>query len=198
MTRRLAFANNGYYHVYNRGTEQRNIFIDDADRLYFLECLLRNQEGKNGEQRVHIMSYVLMTNHFHLLFEQQTDRGISNFMHDVSLGYAMYFNTKYERTGRLYSGTYKAKVINSDAYLLHISRYIHLNPLDIFQPGWKKNGVTNKASADLFLKNYRWSSYRHFLGLIHDPIVEPGILADMFDDSIDYQQFLNDWIGNRD
>ena len=191
MTRRVIFSNNQHYHVYNRGVDRRNIFIDDGDRRRFLKYFALHNMDADGPF-VRIICYALMPNHFHFLLEQLRERGISLLMHRAGLSYAMYFNKRHDRSGRLYSSTFHAKLIENDAYLLHLSRYIHLNPLDLQQPGWQDTELLDVRSADRFLKEYRWSSYRSYLGLSNDPIVDAGILGNMFDGPIDYEQFLQE------
>jgi hypothetical protein len=69
-----------------------------------------------------------MSNHFHLLFYQAERGALSEMMKSMMVAYSAYFNRKYKRTGPLYESRFKASIINKDAYLLHVSRYIHLNP----------------------------------------------------------------------
>lgn len=133
------FVAGGYYHVYNRGVEKRRIFMDDQDYQVFLGLLKKYLAGENHnkanrhaftplQDKVSLLSYCLMPNHFHLLLYQQSATGVTELMRRVTTGYVMYFNNRYSRVGRLFQGTYKAAHVNADGYLHHISRYIHLNP----------------------------------------------------------------------
>ncbi len=130
-----------YYHVYNRGVEKRAIFLDDDDYTVFLGLIKKylvgdKKDTKNTNRHrfaslgaeVRLIAYCLMPNHVHLLFFQNTQDGIEKLMRRVMTGYVMYFNHKYARVGSLFQGRYKASRINADAYLQHISRYIHMNP----------------------------------------------------------------------
>ena len=164
------FADGYVYHVYNRGVEKRNIFEDNEDRVVFLrflkEYLLppthselvelqginprRHPINCNGE--VELLAYCLMPNHFHLLMRQIKHGGITKFMRALSTNYVMYFNHKYDRVGPLFQGIYKAILVDSEQYYLHISRYIHRNPLEII-------------TRDQPLQAYSFSSYRDYLGL---------------------------------
>jgi len=150
MSRILPFSTGEYYHIYNRGTEKRDIFLDKADYLRFIVLLyisnnieavhisnLREQ-GKflrdiinleRKETLVDIGTYCLMPNHFHLLIKEKRAGGISEFMKKISTGYSMYFNKRYERTGRLFEGTFKSVHADSDEYLKYLFAYIHLNPI---------------------------------------------------------------------
>jgi len=146
---------NGYYHIYNRGVEKRIIFEDAQDYKVFLgylkeylspppkiEELLKNftLQGttfqgiphlpKNYFQKVDLLAYCLMPNHFHLLIKQVKKDAMEGFMRSLATRYSMYFNKKYDRVGSLFQGIYKASMVDNDNYLLHLSRYIHLNPAE--------------------------------------------------------------------
>ncbi len=113
-----------YYHVTCRGNERRVIFRSLDDRKDFLQLLGRSLNIFD----VQLLSYALMPNHFHLLI--CTPKGnLSEFMRHFNISYTGSFNRKYNRTGHLYQGRYKAFLIDEDNYLLEVSRYIHLNPL---------------------------------------------------------------------
>ena len=133
------FTTNQYYHVFNRGVEKRDIFIDDQDFTVFLGLLKKYLTGENSnkknrhsfssfQENISLIAYCLMPNHFHLLLHQKKKDGITQLMRRVSTGYVMYFNNRYNRVGSLFQGRYKASLINKDDYLHHVSRYIHLNP----------------------------------------------------------------------
>jgi putative transposase len=149
----------GFYHIYNRGIEKRIIFQDDMDYKVFLKYLrdalvkspdngknklikIELQGGtlqkfirpvKNFNNSINLIAYCLMPNHFHLLIQQIDKESMKQFMQSVITRYSMYFNKKYERVGKLFQGHYKAVLINDDNYLLHLTRYIHLNPSEYTQ-----------------------------------------------------------------
>jgi len=108
---------------------------------------------------VDIGAYCLMPNHFHILLKEKTENGISKFMKKLSTGYSMYFNKRYERTGRLFEGTFKSVHADSDEYLKYLFAYIHLNPIKLINPVWKEEGIRNSVEAKLFLSGYSFSSY---------------------------------------
>lgn len=146
------FIPNGYYHLYNRGVEKRTIFIDQQDYAVFLSYL-RNyldptlgSDPKSLADKMQLIAFCLMPNHFHLLVKQNTIDGITKLMRSMCTKYVMYFNKKYNRVGTLFQGKYKGVLVDNDTYLLHLSRYIHLNPSLGSDP-----------------KNYQYSSYRIFL-----------------------------------
>ena len=134
------FAPDSYYHVYNRGVAKQKIFLDQTDKRYFLKLLDRhlnpkskimNKSGFSYKKfdNVELNCYCLMGNHFHfLIYVSDNPYALSEFMKSIGTAYTMYFNLKYKRVGPLFQGTYKASRITNDAYLLHITRYIHRNP----------------------------------------------------------------------
>ncbi len=177
MSTRVSFAPGEFYHIYNRGTEKRDIFIDKQDHLRFL-MLLYVANGTNsvdlklqgrtlyevrdldrGEQLVDICGYVLMPNHFHLLVSPRVESGVSLFMKKIGTAYTMYFNKKNARVGALFQGKYKAKHVADDVYLQYLLAYIHLNPVKLIESEWKEKGIRDKGRAEDFLLKYPWSSF---------------------------------------
>ncbi|MFW6152433.1 MAG: transposase, partial [Verrucomicrobiota bacterium] len=134
--------------------EQTFLFEDDADRERFLERL-----GERVEQyNIRLYIYVLMTNHFHLVFETP-EANCSKFMQSLSTAYTVYFNLRHSWHGHLLDGRYKAKVVEGEDYLLSLSRYVHLNPVQI--AGQKRKPIGERIKA---LRAYKWSSYPSYIG----------------------------------
>jgi len=128
-----------YYHVYARGASQADIFRENSDKEYFLYLLSRHLSLKPVTNKqdytyphlrgaLELLCYCLMDNHFHMLLYQKEQQALSAMMKSVMVAYSAYFNRKYRRSGPLFENRFKASVINKDPYLLHVSRYIHLNP----------------------------------------------------------------------
>lgn len=184
------YVENGFYHVYNRGVDKREIFLDDLDYRVFLHLLkfyLSPQDISSQNQhpltevtgiipvRLHLFQtlpseldllvYCLMPNHFHLLLKQITINGITKLLRRITITYAMYFNKRYKRVGHLFQGIYKAALIDNDPYLLHLSRYIHLNPSEL---------------TGIIPVTYPYSSYRYYLGEKHAPWLKPKFILDYF------------------
>ena len=197
---RINFINDQYYHVYNRGTDKRQIFLDSSDYVRFIHylyefngCKITSNftrdivEGRtfNMEQRdllVEIIAFCLMPNHFHLILKQVKDGGITKFMRKLSTGYAMYFNKRNKRNGVLFQGKFKSILIENDEYLAHLSRYIHINPFKSF-------------NADL--RNYRWSSYLDYIGIKNFPsVISKKTINSLFPTEIGYQNFVNQFIAS--
>ncbi|HEV7423627.1 MAG TPA: transposase, partial [Candidatus Paceibacterota bacterium] len=135
--RKQSFAIDEYYHLYNRGTEKRIIFLNKQDYRHFLFLMyicntvksieLRNI-GENFDREetiVYIGAYCLMPNHFHILVREKIENGISTYMRKLLTAYSMYFNKKYERTGKLYEGVFKSIHASKDAYLKYLYSYTH-------------------------------------------------------------------------
>lgn len=163
-TRPRLQAEGAFYHLYNRGIRKLNIFLEVRDYERFLQKLVEYKEKKDTS----LLCYCLMPNHFHLLAQQKSNIPITEFMHLLGTGYAKYFNTKYELVGSLFQGRFRSKIIDNEGYLLHLSRYIHLNSLEL-----------NPYSRKEMLTNYRWSSYSEF-------VKDSGTLCDGKEIILDY------------
>jgi len=159
-----------------------------------------------SERLVDIACFCLMPNHFHLLLSQKKEEGITKFLLKISTGYAMYFNKKYNRTGALFEGRFKAIHIDKESYFLQLSRYIHLNPLEIIVPQWKEESIKNHKKARKFLVNYKWSSFPYYLREsetnskedLLSCIINSEIIRAYFKNSKEYEKFVYSWVGLGD
>ncbi|SNS53041.1 REP element-mobilizing transposase RayT [Anaerovirgula multivorans] len=133
----------GIYHIMLRGIDKRNIFLDDEDRMKFLEKLLKAREVG----RFKLYGYCLMDNHVHMLIEEQEEIGKS--IKRITVGYVQWHNTKHERTGHLFQNRYNSEAVETEGYLINVLRYIHQNPV--------------KAKMVRNAKDYPWSSYHQYL-----------------------------------
>lgn len=143
MMNREPFQNEEYYHIYNRGTDKRRIFMSQYDINRFLKCMdvfnsiepvgslwlynLGDEQKKKAKKLVDIIAYCLNPNHYHFILKQNTDGGITEFMKRLNGGYTMYFNLKSKRSGSLFQGRFKSKHIGDNDYLLRVSAYVNLN-----------------------------------------------------------------------
>lgn len=152
--RKIILSTNEIYHVYNRGVEKRPIFLIRKDYLRFIasvdyyrfaDCPVKfshfktlsveernnimNNLDKKSKRLVDINTFCLMPNHIHFLLKQLSDNGISKFMAKVTSGFSHYFNVRHERVGHLFQGNFGAVRIEDDNQFIHVSRYIHLNPV---------------------------------------------------------------------
>ncbi len=124
-----------------------------------------------------------MGNHYHLLVSERVEGGLTKFLMKLNVGYAKYFNKRYERTGTLFQARTKKIRIESDAHFLHILHYIHLNPLDFLKGAsdWRDLRIQNRAAALKHLERYRWSSYLDYCGKKNFPgIITTNIFGDFF------------------
>lgn len=160
-----------FYHVTCRGNERRSIFVDDRDRSSFLDRLSLSLETFSGT----LHSYVLMENHFHLILETPL-ANLSELMRHFNVAYTVWYNRRHNRPGHLYQGRYKAILIEADAYLMELSRYVHLNPV-------KVKSVVDMGGKEKvkYLMSYRWSSLKGFLDpKKREPFVSYGSVLDCF------------------
>ncbi len=202
--RKLIFSNGEIYHVFNRGVEKRRIFTDKREHKRAQELLwyysheapqtrysfyvklppaIRETHFSSlirQRKKITILCYILMPNHFHLLVRQDLDHGIAEFLADFSNSYARYFNTKNKRVGPLFQGNFKAVRIESTEQMLHVSRYIHLNPVSSYLIKLSDVG------------SYPWSSLGEYLQGRNPSISTPGIVLSHFPSTERYLAFLND------
>lgn len=197
------FVNGSYYHIYNRGVEKRDIFINKWDYLRFLETinfyryspqpmklsdfrrgLVRLKKNESKKEIIRIFSYCLMPNHFHVLAQQLVDGGITTYLRKSINSYTRYFNTKYDRIGPLFQGTFKARLVETDEYILQVSKYIHRNPLVLKR--WRDS-------------IYPYSSYGYYLSGDKHPFCDTAFLLSYFskrDPNVDYKSFVEEEMNN--
>lgn len=198
------YIENGYYHIYNRGVEKRTIFLDKQDCAVFLrflklyltpknelaklpENLLDIRLGrilaKNLSEEIDLLSFALMPNHIHLQVKQRTKDGIKKLMQRLCTAYVMYFNKKYNRVGSLFQNKYKGILVETDEYLLWLSRYIHRN----------SNKLTSNEINFLV-----FSSYPYYIGLKSASWVKTEEILNFFKSKKDnlghdyYKDFVED------
>lgn len=189
-----SYVSDGFYHVYNRGVNKADIFLDEKDYRVFLSYLVtaltpkdeqklramltdtshsyKDREEaakllrlKNFTGRIELLAYVLMPNHFHFLLKQKEEGDMTAFLQAVMTRFTMYENLRYKRVGPVFQGAYKAVLIADEAQLTHVSRYIHRNPFSL------------KGSHPWRLQP---SSYPNYLGEIHQEWVKPKAILSYF------------------
>lgn len=202
--RNIVLANGEYYHLFNRGVERRPVFTNrrelaramdlvnfyrfDKPSVRYSKYLMLDEDQRQNflanlkEKAVEVVAFCLMTNHFHFLVKQIKENGVSKFMANFMNSYTKYFNTKYQRAGPLFQGAFKAIHLESDEQLLHLSRYIHLNP------------VINFKIKPQELKDYQWSSYPSYVGNSNMNFVNKDIVMNFFKKPIKYEKFVLDQV----
>lgn len=183
------YVGESYYHVYNRGVNKAKIFLDNEDYEVFLGLLKRYLDDEiskkpnrapypNYADKVELLAYCLMPNHFHLFLYQLEPDGMNRLLKSIGVAYSMYFNKKYKRVGPVFQQRYKAVYITNDEQLQHISRYIHLNPKD--HASWQ------------------WSSLAYYLGPKHASWVKPERILLLHRNTEDYRLFIESYKDRRD
>ena len=170
------------YHIIQRGNRGQDIFLEDYDKWHLLKLFL---EAKKKFACL-FYCYALMSNHFHLTIETPSAVPISKIMQLAAGSYAVYFNKKYSRNGHLFQGRFKSILVEKEAYLVNLSRYVHLNPV--------------KAGLAKMPEEYQWSSYRIYLGLRKDSLVNTMPILSYFgtqggqNNPIAYKNFIEEGI----
>mgnify|MGYP001594228113 CR=1 FL=1 len=205
--RRPHLASDSIYHIFNRGVEKRVTFSDQSYYKHFLQTLLyyqtqppvrlswKREESVKAEKLhdklVEILGFCLMTNHFHLLLKQLIDGGITKFMSNIANSYTRYFNTRQERGGPLFQGIFKAKLIESQDSFWQVSRYIHLNPQDLYP-----TTINTHLEGVEAIRDYHYSSYNVYLGKLDKyELCRSESITEFVPTPSEYQEFVEAKIG---
>ena len=204
--RKIPIVSGEIYHVFNRSVAKQPIFLSKRDFSRAIECIKFYQRSDPPfrfshydrlpkEQKdqitkiinktppiIEILTYCLMPNHIHFLLKNLTENGIIKFMSNFQNSYAKYFNTKNERTGTLFQPMFQAVRIESDEQLLHVNRYIHLNPVTAY--------LVKSVSE---LEQYLWSSYPDYLS-DSEGFTNKEFILKYFKDISVYKQFVSDQV----
>lgn len=188
------FAIGGFYHIFNRGVEKRDIFLDDTDRYQLLLALAFYQQvhtptrlsladfhlqDRQPPLRFRIHAYCLIDNHFHLLVEQVEEDGVRQGVRHVLDSYARYFNRRRNRVGSLFQGRFRSVPIMTNEQLVHVARYIFLNPYIA--------GLENRVGA------YPWNGYQEYLTEPKAGLCERSMLLSHFQGDVQkLQNFVED------
>lgn len=198
--RKVPIVTGQIYHIFNRGVNKGTIFFSEVDYRRFYNAAIHYKTSNvkfsyeksfyskshndpvslKVESKLEVLAYCLMPNHFHFLVKQLVDGGVTSYFRRLLNGYSHFVNVKYHRVGPLFQGRFKSVHIESDNQLLHISRYIHLNPI--------VSGLVSK------LENYSWSSYLSYVAELEDNLCETEFLEKYFKSKEDYQKFVIDQI----
>ncbi|SRR3989339_569619 len=224
MNRPFNFAPGEYYHIYNRGVDKREVFLDSLDYDRFILGLvnannkevfyIRDVKKKLGSKYkgletcldlcddtlVDIGVWCLMPNHFHLLVKEKEEGGLVKFLHKLETGYTMYFNKKNERSGSLFEATFKAEHVSQDNHLKYLYSYIHLNPVKLIQLDWKEKGIKNLKKTLSFMSNFYRSSYLDYLGIdrIEKGIINPKVFPEYFLEEGSFEGEILEWLKYSD
>lgn len=205
--RKTIFAENEHYHLCSRGLDREQLFKDDRDYIrflflmlyyqsplklnntsYYVSCYLKKERFCLNElklkelakrRQLEVVSFALMPNHFHILIKNIEEHAASAYMQRVLMAYGKYYNEKYKRVGHVFDGPYKCTHIENNKQLLHVSCYIHKNPIDI------KDYSFNYES-------YPYSSYQDYIGNNRwDELLKPNIVLSQFKSPSNYKDFVS-------
>jgi putative transposase len=184
--RALPLLEGEYCHIYNRGNNRQNVFFERENYLFFLQRVRQyligesqtsqtSEVSKTSEVWVDVVAYCLMPNHFHLLIRPNDDQ-LSRRMQRFLISYTKAMNKRYDRVGALFQGQFQAVVVDRDEYLLHLSRYIHLNPV--------------MAGLVRYPGDWEFSSYRDYVGSRPGTLPTPDVVLAQFPTPRAYQEFV--------
>lgn len=218
MNRGIVFSPRQFYHIYNRGNDDKEIFIDHSDYFRFslllyccnnsspvsmkrARCVGANYYGlsevKRGKPLVDIVSHSLMPRRFHLIIRERKSGNISKFMSKLSTAYTMYFNLKYKRKGPLFRGPFKSVHIHSEAFLKYLFAYVHLKPLKEKAAG-KRNQPKYLADDRVkdSLRRYEYSSYSDYMegNRKRKIILDTSTFDQHFKTPEDFERNIFDWL----
>ena len=198
--RKTIFANGEYYHIYNRGVDKREVFLNDDDYIRFIKSIkeyndtkaygrFQNRGSTSGsfevEALIELVAYCLNPNHYHFILKQLEEGGVSKFMQKLSTSYTMYFNKKYDRSGALFQGRFKSIHIDTNEYLLHLSVYVN------------KNNFIHRYDSE---GDWQYSSYLDYIGKRDGKLCNKEVILGQFKNnqgstsgSFEVEPFDNYW-----
>ncbi|MDR8392162.1 transposase [Aliifodinibius sp. S!AR15-10] len=167
--RKIKFEREKYYH---RGVLKTNIFLETDNYLFLLEKV----QKYSAELGINIIAYCLMPNHYHFLVQQKGEQPVRKFVQRLFNSFTKAFNKKYDRSGTLFEGPYKAVCVEDTSYLIHLCRYIHRNPLDA--------KLVNRIGE------WPFSNLKEWLGMRNGSLFDQEFQNTYFDSSEEYLDFL--------
>lgn len=192
-------------YAFNIGRPARNLWRQDVIKL--ANAILNGEEIssqfviKEHEPLVSFLDFALVINHDHFFLVSNLDNAIPIYFKKLNNGFAQYFNLKYNRKGTLFDGRYRAVIAKTQFQADAISRYISvINPLDVFQPGWREDGLNNPTEAFKFLRSYKFSSFPDKVGARKSKILAPPDILEEYlsiNSENDYREFMEEFLRER-
>lgn len=167
------------YHIYNRGAHKITIFKEETNYLFVLSKIKKYC----GENQLSLIAYCLMPNHYHFLVRQDGQASAGNLPQSVFNSYTKAYNKKYEHSGTLFEGRFRARAIQTSSHLLHLCRYIHGNPV--------KDGLVADPA------DWPYSNYLEWIGERGGMLVDHAFIQRQFDNAHEYRKFLFDYLKSR-
>jgi len=209
----------GIYHIVKRGVEKRDIFLKPQDYSRFILGLefcnttsptdlwslvgtvptklkeqLQERRRTKGSFLVEVLAFALMPNHIHLILREIIPGGISLFIRKLG-GYSTYFNKQYKRVGPLFQSRFKDVPIRNDIQLHNAFVYVHTNPVELWESGWKEFYVRNPKTALRKLKEYQFSSFNDYIGNETFPsTISRDFFLNFYGNEQRCHQAVEDWI----
>ena len=174
----MIYQKDNFYHVINRGCNKQKIFFNDQDYKYLFKKMKQTRENYNIE----VIAFCLMSNHYHLLLYQISEKPVSDWLKSLFSGYVQTINRKYKRTGTIFERSAKPKLITSDEYLVDVIHYIHSNPF--------KHKIVNNP------EEWKFSSLNEYLGN-KNGFVSKRVLESYFHEKWSYQESFQDYIESK-
>lgn len=170
--RKEQITTNSFYHIYNRGNNKENIFFEKENYSYFLRLF----KAYLSEGFIRLHSYCLMPNHYHAIVETTDHPNLSTQVQHCMIAYVKAVNKRYNRVGHLFQDRFRVIPIKSTEYLLHLSRYIHLNP--VFAK------IVSQAEL------WQYSSYRSYITELDEEGLSTQFILSHFKNKLDYKLFV--------
>jgi putative transposase len=161
-----------YYHVYNRGCNRQPIFANAGNYLF----LLRRAKSYLTDAPLSVIAYCLMPNHYHFLLRPEQDDALSPFIQRLFNSYTQAFNKQQGRSGTLFEGRAQSIPVDTEQYVIHLCRYIHLNPV-------KADLVSHPA-------DWPYSNYLEWVGRRDGALVDRQFVQQYFPTAADYEAFV--------
>jgi len=174
--RKIPFLPGNYYHVYNRGANRADIFLNDKDYVF----LLKQVKDHIIEFEITVIAYCLISNHYHFILRQNGEAKINDFMQAVFYIYSSAFNAIHNRSGTLFEGPFRAILVDKNKYLLHLCRYIHRNPLE--------------AGMVVRPEQWNYSIYPEFIGKRNGTLVDKEFVRQNFGNPEAYEDFVMNYV----
>ena len=176
IDRHKEYYKDAYYHLFNRGSNKCDIFLDQEDYFFYLKKIKIYKE----KYEIEFVNYSLSGNHYHYTVKQLSDISVSKFMHILHTSYVYYFNRKYARSGPLFQDRYKQRIISKMEYLTWLSAYINGN-----------NEIHKNVKKS---ENWQYSSYLDYAGRRNGTLCNKDIILSQFKSRGDYIKYVNDVI----
>ncbi|MFQ5865353.1 MAG: transposase [bacterium] len=170
--RKNEFYQGGYYHIFNRGVNRERVFFSEENYLYCLRLVRKYVE----RYFVSVIAYCLMPNHYHFILRQNSKKSLSEFMRVVFNAYVQAVNKQRGRMGTLFEGRFKHIHIDEDKYILHLCRYIHLNPVE--------------AKLVRTPEEWPFSNYNDWVGKRNGKLIDANLIASYFKSPKEYERFV--------